>query len=86
MQTWMNECRETHAACPSGELEYLPTRIIDVGDTKGGYDPYLLISNGAKGCYAALSHCWGTPSTTAPMSKTDTSSIMDRLQGISMNR
>ena len=86
MQIWIDECRETHTACPSGELEYLPTRIIDVGDAKGGRDPYLLVSDGAKGLYAALSHCWGPSSTTAPILKTKTGSIVDRFQGIPVNR
>lgn len=40
----------------------LPTRVIDVGN--GNEKPKLFISQGTKGDYIALSHCWGGPIAT----------------------
>lgn len=42
------------------EQPELPTRVIDVGGPPGSREYARLIhSNGAKGNYVALSHCWG---------------------------
>ncbi|KAJ8060715.1 hypothetical protein OCU04_011020 [Sclerotinia nivalis] len=56
---WMNTCILEHSKskCPSFEDKLLPSRVISVGakDT----DPFLILTNGVKGKYIALSHCWG---------------------------
>ncbi|KAI8950437.1 heterokaryon incompatibility protein-domain-containing protein [Xylaria longipes] len=38
----------------------MPTRVIDLGDSESKSKPRLLITNGLKGRYVALSYCWGT--------------------------
>jgi hypothetical protein len=41
----------------------LPTRVIDVGPADGSEDPRVEISAGRSGNWAALSYCWGGPSS-----------------------
>ena len=71
MQTWIDECRESHTACLIGNSMCLPTYVIDVGHPDGIQHLYLLLSKGRYGRDAALSHCWGPPSTTDPNLKTE---------------
>lgn len=75
MRNWVSRCTETHVDClpPSslsvhaleslGKSEQwntpLPTRVIDVGPPDGSQSPFLRITNGESGKYAALSHFWG---------------------------
>ncbi|KAF4625917.1 hypothetical protein G7Y89_g12246 [Cudoniella acicularis] len=54
---WINNCLDTHKDCPN-HLSPLPTRVIDVGSQTR--EPFLYISNGQKGPWLTLSHCWGT--------------------------
>ena len=59
-QKWLQGCLHSHATCPKSNPETpLPTRIIDVGPSNALTEPYLLHSNGKRGLYIALSHCWG---------------------------
>lgn len=59
-------------SCPQFHEPILPTRVIDIGPVDREPTPYLLITNGKKGSWVALSHCWGlarhylTTSTTLP--------------------
>ncbi|KAM0426544.1 hypothetical protein ACHAPT_008236 [Fusarium lateritium] len=67
-QNWISKCRKEHgSSCGAhkGDLP-LPTRVIDVGASgnDGNNSPKLFISQGAKGDYIALSHCWGGPIAT----------------------
>ncbi|APA15896.1 hypothetical protein sscle_15g106660 [Sclerotinia sclerotiorum 1980 UF-70] len=56
---WMNTCFSEHSKskCPSLDDKHFPSRVISVGakDT----DPFLILTNGVKGKYITLSHCWG---------------------------
>jgi Heterokaryon incompatibility protein (HET) len=64
---WLKDCLNNHTKCPNGAIEApLPTGSIDVGPPDGSTDPYLLDSDGRKGTYITLSHCWGgmVPLTT----------------------
>jgi hypothetical protein len=61
--------------CSWNETTY---RIIDIG--LGDDSPRLHIPNGARGNYVTLSHCWGK----ANLLTTTTSSLRDRLAGISI--
>ncbi|KAF2248862.1 HET-domain-containing protein [Trematosphaeria pertusa] len=66
-QTWLHSCLHKHSTCPKPDPETpLPTRVIDLGPSDASIEPYLLHSNGKKGLYVALSHCWGgkVPLTT----------------------
>lgn len=66
-QTWLEDCLNNHATCSKPDARTpLPTRIIDVGAPDEPIEPYLFQSNGRRGLYVALSHCWGgrVPLTT----------------------
>ncbi|KAH6644450.1 heterokaryon incompatibility protein-domain-containing protein [Boeremia exigua] len=56
-QQWLSDCSSHHRICPPAELQSLPTRVVDVGDSENSLR--LHISNGALGRYVALSHSWG---------------------------
>ncbi|KAI0176112.1 heterokaryon incompatibility protein-domain-containing protein [Hypoxylon sp. FL1284] len=58
---WLQKCCETHRECPQDTSMPLPTRVIDVGISGDAPAPRLLVSSGAEGRYATLSHCWGGP-------------------------
>jgi len=61
---WFKECAESHSECRSPRKSKFPTRIINVGVE--GDEVRLLLSEGTRGDYATLSHCWGdySPLTT----------------------
>ena len=59
MTQWLQDCLCHHKACPKAKETSLPTRVVDVGPSDGSIEPYLLVSNGRKGLYLTLSHCWG---------------------------
>jgi hypothetical protein len=79
---WMEVCETQHPNCITvvqklGDADHeqarLPTRVIDVGPRDGTCDPLLLESNGRRGYYLALSHCWGR----ANILKTELSCLED---------
>ena len=86
MKGWLEHCIETHPKChldntgndhvPSPPT--LPSRILYLDDQNDPQSCRLLITNGARGYYAALSHCWGSlqPLTTRR------ESLLDHLQHI----
>ncbi|MCJ1244767.1 hypothetical protein MMC30_001967 [Trapelia coarctata] len=53
-------CVESHKTCSSGEPVTLPTRLLEVRTEDGNPSLRLVQPEGARGRYAALSHCWGT--------------------------
>lgn len=60
VRAWMGNCHKRHKVCaptPGNDPPLLPNRFIDV--TQDGLDPRLIVSEGQRGHYAALSHCWG---------------------------
>jgi Heterokaryon incompatibility protein (HET) len=59
----------------------LPTRLINIGSADGKRNPFLWECGGSRGCYAALSYCWGT---STPFT-TQTGSYKDRLQGFTLD-
>ena len=72
MSEWLRDCSTRHVGCSVREPDRLPTRVIDVGlSSPACPKPYLLCSDGLDGRYAALSHCWGTPSASNPGFKTE---------------
>ncbi len=62
-------CLAQHTDCGSDSQTppVLPTRVIDVGSTSGsdGDTVKLIQTEGARGRYVALSHCWGDPKLLA---------------------
>lgn len=73
---WVDDCLKNHPECRSpvaqdGSPPRLPTRVIDVG-TSNIRNPRLLRSEGRRGAWVALSHCWGKqPFLTALSSNID---------------
>ncbi|KAH6662169.1 heterokaryon incompatibility protein-domain-containing protein, partial [Halenospora varia] len=60
---WIRVCQDEHEKCRQLNSP-LPSRLIDVQNE----DPVLVKSNGLKGSYTTLSHCWGKqklPTTTS---------------------
>lgn len=60
VRSWMEICHKRHEVCAptlGNDAPLLPNRVVDV--TRDGLDPRLVISEGQRGYYAALSHCWG---------------------------
>ena len=55
---WLNNCLH-HPICGYPSNHSLPTRVIDVGPSDGSQEPFLSNTNGKKGAWIALSHCWG---------------------------
>ena len=93
LQGWLTECVLTHEEC--GKVESrddfdavcepdLPTRVIDVGGLElNALEVRLIESHGARGYYAALSHCWG-PVALQPL-RTTKSTFRDHLAGIKVS-
>jgi hypothetical protein len=74
---WLEECiSPTHAGCQGSVETRLPTRVIDLGVE--GEHPRLLVTNGTRGKYVTLSHCWGKVSPLV----TTKSTLKKRIAGI----
>jgi Heterokaryon incompatibility protein (HET) len=57
----LQECKSNHTYCNAAPLnEKLPSRVLNV--FASDREVALFESNGQKGRYIALSHCWGTSS------------------------
>lgn len=56
---WLESCLENHPDCVHrlAKQHPLPARVIDVGTAST--IPYLYVTNGRIGSWAALSYCWG---------------------------
>ena len=59
LRNWIERFDQEHKYCHSEQLPVLPTRILDVGDPESTGNVKLLETNGTRGQYIALSHCWG---------------------------
>ncbi|KAF1984229.1 CNVH-domain-containing protein [Aulographum hederae CBS 113979] len=61
-QTWISTCVKSHPKCASRvenhKTTLLPRRILDLGADLSG-PVKVLTTNGERGQYACLSHCWG---------------------------
>ena len=76
---WLEECiSPTHTGCQGSIETRLPTRVIDLGVE--GEHPRLLVTNGTRGKYVTLSHCWGKVSPLV----TTQSTLKKRIAGISV--
>lgn len=67
---WLTECRLFHTDCLARKVHELPTRVIDVGASLGSTAVQLVLSQGKKADYVALSHCWG--GAISPLLTTET--------------
>jgi len=62
--TWMQTCGNEHQRCGPYRMNYLPRRIIEVGEN---YNPNFKLRTSdteEKGLYACLSHRWGAQSAS----------------------
>jgi hypothetical protein len=59
LQTWINQCDQEHEGCHGERHPVLPTRILDLGEPGFTGNVKLVETNGHRGQYIALSHCWG---------------------------
>jgi hypothetical protein len=61
IRTWLDKCDTNHDHCRHKHHEWLPSRLINVGNQNANALPYLctssLLSSGTR--YLTLSHCWG---------------------------
>jgi hypothetical protein len=73
---WLEQCLKDHPSCSKSLDSILPTRVINVSAAT----PFLQVTQGERGSWVTLSHCWGaqTPLTTT----TDTLHL--RSQGIAL--
>ena len=76
ISSWVQVCWKDHDCGPTTDTR-LPTRILEIGK-EGELNLRLSISNGRKGCYVALSHCWGKRPTTT----TTVKNIAEHLESI----
>ncbi|KAH8803491.1 heterokaryon incompatibility protein-domain-containing protein [Xylogone sp. PMI_703] len=58
---WIDNCDDKHAKCLDKYAPVMPTRVLDVGNSKASGTIHLLETKGKTGDYIALSHCWGKP-------------------------
>ncbi|KAI7924621.1 hypothetical protein M0657_004485 [Pyricularia oryzae] len=59
-RSWFAACCNEHSSCPPRSINKLPTRLVDVGEAPS-WNVRLTQSQGQRGEYVALSHCWGGP-------------------------
>lgn len=57
--SWIRDCLSSHSICTRPELTPLPTRVIDLGSSDNPGNPKLYVTQGRRGRYVTLSHCWG---------------------------
>jgi hypothetical protein len=55
----MRDCISNHPKCRTQKALELPTRVIDVRGPDEPSNPRIFVTEGAKGQWLALSHCWG---------------------------
>ncbi|KAI1814779.1 HET-domain-containing protein [Poronia punctata] len=69
VEDWIKDCSLNHPLCGRPPLDPpLPRRVIDVSSNEPRVS--LFETNGLKGRYIALSHCWGSSSRLMTTSKT----------------
>lgn len=56
----MTNCLHEHSeSCLMATNPEMPTRLLDVGPEDGLQALYLFLTNGQRGSWISLSHCWG---------------------------
>ncbi|KFY47627.1 hypothetical protein V496_10526 [Pseudogymnoascus sp. VKM F-4515 (FW-2607)] len=86
IQNWIRRCDLDHSCFKHslGTPTELPTRVIDVGDSC--HDPYLYITQGETGRFAALSHCWGPPQMSFKRLTTTQANLLEHCEGIALDK
>lgn len=102
MQYWIEDCDKNHEDCSPAVKRlchnkarvYLPTRMIDVGDTTANTHPRLIITSELPARapedevpkYIALSYCWGKLDAGSKLLKTTNDTIRSWTEKIEMTR
>jgi hypothetical protein len=85
IKAWIESCIRTHSDCAPLLISsaILPTRVLDIGSSSDAPVIHLKISEQhERGTYIALSHCWGT-NTSSPILKTTRENLrihMDKIE------
>lgn len=86
----MQECVEKHPACSLHSVDFLPTRLIDVG---ADFAPTIKITEtknlqGQGDCpkFAALSHCWGTDQPSVVLSSSNVGIFLNGMELVVLPR
>ncbi|KAE9380959.1 HET-domain-containing protein, partial [Stipitochalara longipes BDJ] len=80
IRQWLNDCNK-HNGCAGYRKSstILPTRVLDLGEKAAAQDSIKLFeTEGSKGTYMTLSHCWGP----AQLITTTANTIEQRMAGI----
>ena len=93
LKRWINGCVAEHSDCGKtlsgvhigSKVPTLPTRVIDIGPPDQPEIPRLFQTNGRKGHYIALSHCWGGQEPGRRPLTTTSASLPERLKGIPLD-
>jgi len=85
LKTWLDMCTKHHTACDEAGDAFVPTRLLDLKQNGASLDLVLIESEALppRGVpYAALSHCWGTGTSSKPPPVLTTANLSDRRRGI----
>ncbi|KAI8661908.1 HET domain-containing protein [Fusarium keratoplasticum] len=81
VRSWLWTCSACHDTCPDTPLysedgPILPTRVLDLVHPDG---PRVIDTNGKKGEYVTLSHCWGQSQHNYKLNKDNMTSMMTHI-------
>jgi hypothetical protein len=79
---WVGNCIKTHSHCQTADAS-LPTRVLDLDALSDPGKIKLVETDGARGQYIALSHCWGVDKGAHFITSRD--NIAKRMSGIDLN-
>ncbi|KAJ4861465.1 heterokaryon incompatibility protein (HET) domain-containing protein [Trichoderma breve] len=74
---WLTECRTSHGECRVSDAEFVPNRLLYLGDSRTDSNILELVEKAAAVSYAALSHRW---TKETPAKSLLTSNFLDRKQ------
>ncbi|KAF3071705.1 hypothetical protein CFAM422_006280 [Trichoderma lentiforme] len=74
---WLTECRTSHGECRVSDAEFVPNRLLYLGDSRTDGNILELVEKPAPVPYAALSHRW---TKETPSKSLLTSNYLDRKQ------
>ena len=82
----IDQCERLHKHGAANDNDnFLPSRLIDVGDDDSGISPHLVITDyrlrRRSPRYVALSYCWGSAADSSTQFKTEKVSFPDRMAG-----
>ncbi|PQE05903.1 heterokaryon incompatibility protein [Rutstroemia sp. NJR-2017a BVV2] len=87
---WLEDCTKNHTHCSEKPQKKtpLPLRVLDLGNTANSEKICLSVGEKGKerfGSYVALSYCWGTGTTKAPLYCTTAENIESFKSGVDIH-